>query len=86
MVLQKANENIRNPAIQQHIQQLTNDRIEQEVRKNITPGKIVSAAINISAEEIKRLEAKISKLRRYSTWGWVLAILFFIILLGMFYN
>ena len=81
MVLQKATENLRNTATQQRIQQLTNDYIEQEARKNVTPGKIASAAINMSAERIKRLEAKISKLRRYSTWGWVLAILFFIILL-----
>ena len=86
LVLQKATENLRNTATQQLIQQLTNDYIEHEARKNMTPGKIASVTINMSAERIKQLETEISKLRRYRTWGWILAVLFFIILLVMFYN
>ena len=86
LVLQKATENLKNTAIQQRIQQLTNDYIEQEARKNVTPGKIVSATINMSAERIKQLEAEISKLKRYKTWGWILAVLFLFFLLAMFYN
>ncbi len=86
LILQKATENLKNTAIQQRIQQLTNDYIEQEARKNVTPGKIVSATINMSAERIKQLEAEISKLKRYKTWGWILAVLFLFFLLAMFYN
>ncbi len=86
LVLQKATENLRNTATQQRIQQLTNDYIEQEARKNVTPGKITSAAINMSAERIKQLEAEVYKFKRYRTWSWILAVLFFIILLLMFSN